>query len=347
MVATTVATTIFYPRAAAAAAATQRAVKRRRDRARGLPLPKGRVSIIGSSWTLDRRGRACKATKTPEEGSDATTAAALVVIEHDARMRERVSNAARVQSATPNRVDEFVLHEELTERKIAWAVRANDFELAKALKEEGARREQELSPSAQLAAALARRLRDPNSAETEVICADIVQLGDRRLVPSLLRALCTVDADNEAVSQAIEHAIWMLWQKSGNLHYDARLLDGIRAMSIVPDGLPMARDIFTEIMDADPGFAEAHNKRATVNYLMQLYDLSIKDCENVLILNPQHFGAHSGKGLCHLALHQYQDALNSFENALLVNPKMEHVQRYKESLQSMLEKSQRKHLRGD
>ena len=146
MVATTVATKIFYPRAAAAAAATQRAVKRRRDRARGLPLPKGRVSIIGSSWTLDRRGRACKATKTPGEGSDAATAAALVVIEHDARMRERVLDAAQMQSATPNRVDEFVLNEELTERKIACAVRGDDFELAKALKEEGARREPELSP---------------------------------------------------------------------------------------------------------------------------------------------------------------------------------------------------------
>jgi len=266
----------------------------------------------------------------------------LVVIEEDARMRDRVREAAARIGAEANAVDEHVLREEWIERRIECAVAEDDFELAKTLVEERRRREGELSPSAALAAALGRRLRDPNDEDAETICADIVQLGDRRLVPTLLRALCVVDAERESAAQAIEHALWMLWQKSGNSHYDARLLDGIRAMSIDPDGLPMARDIFTEIVEAKPDFAEAHNKRATTFYLMQLYDLSIRDCDNVLLLNPQHFGAHSGKGLCYLAMHEYKLALESFEAALMINPRMEHVGRYRESLKTMIDRCEAK-----
>ena len=270
----------------------------------------------------------------------------LVVIEEDGRMRERVEDAARRLAREANAVDEHVLNEELAERRIACAVEQDDFESAQNLVEERKRKEQELSPSTALAVALARRLREPNAEDTEVICADVVQLGDRRLVPALLRALCVVSDEHESAAQAIEHALWMLWQKSGNSHYDARLLDGIRAMSIVPDGFPMARDIFSEIVEAKPDFAEAHNKRATALYLMQLYDLSIKDCDNVLKLNPQHFGAHSGKGLCYLALHQYQNALDSFEAALRINPRMVHVRRYRESLKTMIDRVESKRLQG-
>ena len=46
-----------------------------------------------------------------------------------------------------------------------------------------------------------------------VICEDVVQLGDRRVVPSLLRALCTVDDANEDAAKAIEQALWSLWQR--------------------------------------------------------------------------------------------------------------------------------------
>jgi tetratricopeptide (TPR) repeat protein len=309
----------------------------------------GRVSARARRADAHRRARA-RADALRDAAADARDITArrpgLVVIEEDGRMRERVDAAAARLRREANAVDERVLHEELTERRIARAVAAEDFESARVLVEERTRKEREMSPSTALAVALARRLREPNAEETATICADVVQLGDRRIVPALLRALCVVDDEHEPAAQAIEHAIWMLWQKSGNSHYDARLLDGIRAMSIVPDGLPMARDIFSEIMEAKPEFAEAHNKRATAFYLMQLYDLSIKDCDNALALNPQHFGAHSGKGLCYLALHQYQNALDSFEAALRINPRMEHVRRYRESLKTMIDRVESKRLQG-
>ena len=309
------------------------------------PRDRGRrVSAPGRPRSPSRgRVSSARAGSASSEAELSRADTALALARGDgASMRRRVLDAARRLAREPNAVDEYVLSEELVERRIAHAVANEDFELAKVLVGERKRREQELSPSAALAAALARRLREPNAEETELICADAVQLGDRRLVPALLRALCLVTDEYEGAAQAIEHALWMLWQKSGNSHFDARLMDGIRAMSIVPDGLPMARDIFTEIMEAKPEFAEAHNKRATALYLMQLYDLSIADCDNALTLNPQHFGALSGKGLCYLALHRYKDALESFDAALRINPRMEHVRRYRESLKTMIERCETK-----
>jgi len=253
----------------------------------------------------------------------------------------RVLAASRARERERNVVDEYLLNEELAVRVIESAIKEENYTHAKDVVEERRRKERELSPSAALALALARRLRDPNDNETTVICEDIVQLGDRRVIPSLLRALCTVDDAHEEGAKAVEQALWSLWQRSGDSTCDQRLNEGIAAMGVVPDGLPLARDIFTEIIIAKPEFAEAHNKRATANYLMQLYDESIKDCANTLKLNPFHFGAHSGKGLCHLALHQYEDALRCFEDALRVNPRMEHVKRYRTSLTAMLERQKK------
>jgi Flp pilus assembly protein TadD len=45
----------------------------------------------------------------------------------------------------------------------------------------------------------------------------------------------------------------------------------------------------------------------------------------VLRLNPHHFGAASGQGLCHLALGQYAEAARCFRRALAIHPRLEGV----------------------
>jgi tetratricopeptide (TPR) repeat protein len=47
---------------------------------------------------------------------------------------------------------------------------------------------------------------------------------------------------------------------------------------------------------------------------------SIKDIDRVLALEPRHFGALSGLGLCDTLLHRDQDALRAFQRALAVDP---------------------------
>lgn len=81
---------------------------------------------------------------------------------------------------------------------------------------------------------------------------------------------------------------------------------------------------------------QAHNKRATLLYLMHNYQESIDACKLVLDLNPYHFGALSGMGLCYIELKDYQSALQAFEQALSVNPEMESCKNYVLAIQAQL-----------
>ena len=60
-----------------------------------------------------------------------------------------------------------------------------------------------------------------------------------------------------------------------------------------------------EVIELDPNWAEAWNKRATVLYLMGKYQLSQNDIDKVLSLEKRHFGALSGQGLVQLSLKIY------------------------------------------
>jgi hypothetical protein len=69
----------------------------------------------------------------------------------------------------------------------------------------------------------------------------------------------------------------------------------------------------------EPLAAAGYNKRATVLFLMQDFAESIEDCLRVLELEPFHFGALSGMGLCHLRMEDQLGALHAFERTLQVD----------------------------
>lgn len=81
---------------------------------------------------------------------------------------------------------------------------------------------------------------------------------------------------------------------------------------------------------------QAHNKRATVLYLMHRYEESIEACQLVLQLNPHHFGAASGMGMCHLGREDHVAALAAFETALAINPGLDPIQTYAAALRAKL-----------
>ena len=81
-----------------------------------------------------------------------------------------------------------------------------------------------------------------------------------------------------------------------------------------------ATSILDDLVDAVPDFAEAWNRRAVLKFMTQSYDRAIDDCEMVLTLNPVHFGALHGLGLCHAALGNYTAAIRAFRSALEIQP---------------------------
>jgi tetratricopeptide (TPR) repeat protein len=56
------------------------------------------------------------------------------------------------------------------------------------------------------------------------------------------------------------------------------------------------------------------------------FDQSLKDCDEVIKRNPQHFGALSGYGMIYLRLGDLENALAYFERALEINPNLKGVE---------------------
>ena len=53
---------------------------------------------------------------------------------------------------------------------------------------------------------------------------------------------------------------------------------------------------------------------------MGRYEQSVADCKRVVALNPNHFGAWQGMGLCQLQLGEVEAAIKSLRAALKINP---------------------------
>ena len=138
-------------------------------------------------------------------------------------------------------------------------------------------------------------------------------------------------------SKKIEDKIWDLWTTHPTKNNLTKLLaDGSSAM--MDNKLDAAYDKFTEVIELDPNWAEAWNKRATVLYLMGKYELSQADIDKVLMIEKRHFGALTGQGLVQTALKNYQKAIDSYIEARKVHPFMKSPMIMMEKLQIELQK---------
>ena len=200
-------------------------------------------------------------------------------------------------------------------------------------------------------------------------------IGDPRALPALARALRmpTVSAKAKNVSAKahaqIERSMWTLFGKSGDMELDLLLQKGRDIMhgkyvNRILEGrvehepteeeikekirdfkqerarsLSESIDIFTRIIEKSNGlFAEAWNQRATALYLRGDLASAYADAEEAFRLNPYHFGARSGMGLCKLGMRCYDEALMMFESTLEINPRIESIKGQSKRLRKMMEK---------
>lgn len=145
----------------------------------------------------------------------------------------------------------------------------------------------------------------------------LAQRGGMDDLPSLAGALRDEHPD---VREEAEGALVRVWSRSGDARIDALLKAGIEQMSAGLMG--QAVDTFSRIIDNMPEFAEGWNKRATAYFLLGQYELSLRDCDEVMARNPFHFGALSGYGMIYVQMGQLERALEYFERALEVNPNL-------------------------
>ncbi len=177
-----------------------------------------------------------------------------------------------------------------------------------------------------------KALADPADADARRRAATtLADSGTMADVSALLGALRDVDA---RVRGLAEHALWQIWSRSGDDEVDHLLRAGVSEMQ---HGLfDAAIDTFSEVIRRRPEFAEGWNKRATAYYLVGEYRKSAADCDEVLKLNPTHFGALSGYGMIWLRLDEPARALERLEQALAVNPNLDSVRETVDELRAML-----------
>ena len=142
---------------------------------------------------------------------------------------------------------------------------------------------------------------------------------DMRL-PALFEEL-NVTSD-KATAEVIANQIWAIWSEHGD---DKRLSQNLLlgTAQINAGSLRAAEETFTTIIDTDPAFAEAWNKRATVYFLMGAFAQSKRDIAQTIIREPRHFGALSGLGLVETHLGNYAAALKAYEHAAALHPYLE------------------------
>ena len=127
--------------------------------------------------------------------------------------------------------------------------------------------------------------------------------------------------DNPVLSFKVEQKIWKLWSTHPNDEKLTTLLaEGSAAVN--NNQLSEAINIFTKVIELDPNWAEAWNKRATVFYLVGQFQKSQDDIDKVLNLEKRHFGALAGQGLVNIQLKNYEKAIKSYQKALEIYPSM-------------------------
>ena len=127
--------------------------------------------------------------------------------------------------------------------------------------------------------------------------------------------------DNKSISTKVEQKIWKIWSTHP---YNERLTNMLAEGTDLVNNQKLNEAIvkFSDVIELDPNWAEAWNKRATVFYLIGEYQKSQNDIDKVLGLEKRHFGALAGQGLVNIELQNYEKAIKSYQDAMKIYPTM-------------------------
>jgi tetratricopeptide (TPR) repeat protein len=128
--------------------------------------------------------------------------------------------------------------------------------------------------------------------------------------------------NNLALVYGTEQKIWEIWSTHPT---DDKLTIELSKGTDLMQGSTLSQsiEIFSDLIELDPNWAEAWNKRATALYLIGDYEGSQKDIDRVLELENRHFGALAGQGLVNIKLENYEKAIESYKKAQEIYPAMQ------------------------
>jgi tetratricopeptide (TPR) repeat protein len=136
-------------------------------------------------------------------------------------------------------------------------------------------------------------------------------------------------------ARGIAGVIERFWLHSGSDTADLLMERAITAMQAKE--FDLALTLLGRIIELEPSWAEAWNKRATLRFEMDDLNGSMEDIQKVLSLEPRHFGALSGMGMILQREGLEKRALQAFRRLLEIYPTMESVREITDKLAIQVE----------
>jgi tetratricopeptide (TPR) repeat protein len=145
--------------------------------------------------------------------------------------------------------------------------------------------------------------------------------GQARRLETLFRELASEDPPRDP--EEISDLIWAHW-----IAHRDRVASGAMAAAIEAMGLgefDLARPILDRLVESEPRWSEAWNKRATLSFIEKRDEDALFDITRTLLLEPRHFGAVSGFGQICVRQGRLTEARAAFQVALAINPWLDGV----------------------
>ncbi len=145
--------------------------------------------------------------------------------------------------------------------------------------------------------------------------------GQARRLEALFRELASEDPPRDP--EEISDLIWAHWIAHRDRHASGAMAAAIEAMGL--GEFDLARPILDRLVEDEPGWSEAWNKRATLAFIEKRDADALVDITRTLLLEPRHFGAVSGFGQICVRQGRLTEARAAFQVALAINPWLDGV----------------------
>jgi len=137
-------------------------------------------------------------------------------------------------------------------------------------------------------------------------------------------------ASDQSEAEALALSIQHLWFQTPS--DTASLLMQRALKSIQESRYPLALSLLDKIVTLEPRWAEAWNQRATARFLADDAEGAMADIDQVMKLEPRHFGALAGMGAILQRDGQDKQALQIYSKSLSIYPLQPDLQKAVEKL---------------
>lgn len=142
--------------------------------------------------------------------------------------------------------------------------------------------------------------------------------GERQLLDGL-------KAEEPEVHRMARRGLEHLWSNAAGRK--AYVMMESVAQAIEKEEYQEALRILDQLTASYPRYAEGWSQRASVLWQIERYEEAMTDCGRALELNPNHYGAWMGLGICHLQTGDLAEACRCLRAALEIAPHDEAARR--------------------